>query len=835
MAPFKTTEEYEDFSLFLVVCLFSFVAVLMSSSHPSPDDADEQLASLVAAASIATPSSGASRSTGSALGGDSGQISFEPTITSHSTVQDRSFNAMDFSTSDPTPTLGSGRSSTSKFGIAILRTHDSEIKSLCLGIKRGGTTFCIDPKCSKAGDHGTGLPPQSLGKVGGVFMMKNAASAFCTPIVPLEHLSEDTLAEIGNQKHTMEEWMKKFVAITRLHQLQKEGNADASLKETENKISTVEAIKTPFTLKTSKSTTASFLFRNFSPHRTILQGEMTEVMKKINEDSTMIPTVLREVEDSVMEAGDLIKTLHSNHEQTSKENSDALEALGLRFEQLSMEIGPREKLPDDYQAPTLWGIISSMIQAIDDKSELKPSSLQEHSLEQRVSTLESSLGTSLAHVRDFKTDTMSKLSSARTEAREGIDKLRAHFMTGFKALMDRLSSVEQDNATMEGKVHRLERTTMHSLSGNANVPSTAGVDNRILQLQSELASMKQTLQDSQVTLKRLQSNLDSTTIKFGNLGLSSVDDCKAWISLKFGSRAYGLLFDVNLVLEWCAPQENGDVLSMLTTMEKRHKMQIATTNEARALFAMKNEFPTLLYKDFPSTGKDPSFLTAMKDHGDWESPETGVRDGIVNRLASMVSMFGEQIATTMEHEPEARALALSMLSVSVTCCRELVTYFDDTMSELTLKSKFTTKKAFSLVTQVVRRFFMDLYKVRAQVYSSLSTADNTGQCAWILYGVLRSHDVMSEYTKARFKNHPSVSSEYIRFLSTNSGFESLKTLEDRVDELKRVSVQTVKDCTAAKKAADTASSVVDSVKKDVGELKKQAKRHGGGSANNNND
>ena len=284
------------------------------------------------------------------------------------------------------------------------------------------------------------------------------------------------------------------------------------------------------------------------------------------------------------------------------------------------------------------------------------------------------------------------------------------------------------------------------------------LQNKVTALEGEIANLRTLLGDANLEMQRLKGKVDTSTIKFGNLGVATVDDCKAWVALKFGSRAYGLLFDLNLVLEWCAPQENGDVLSMLTTMEKRHKMQIATTNEARAIYAMKNEFPQLLYKDFPGTGRDPSFLTEMKEYSDWESPETGVRDRILNRLGNMNSMFGEQIATTMANEPEARSLALSMLSVSVGCCRELVTYFDETMNELTIKSKFTTRKAFSLVTQVVRRFFMDLYKVRAQVYSSLSTTDSAGQCAWILYGVLRTHNVMSDYVKARFKNHPSVSS-----------------------------------------------------------------------------
>ena len=271
-------------------------------------------------------------------------------------------------------------------------------------------------------------------------------------------------------------------------------------------------------------------------------------------------------------------------------------------------------------------------------------------------------------------------------------------------------------------------------------------------LEAEIQGLKAVLQQGQADFQRLKSKMDTTAIKFGNLGLSTVDDCKAWVAMKFGSRAYGLFFDLPLVLEWCASQEHGDVLSMLTTMEKRHKMQIATTNEARSLYAMKLEFPQILYKDLPGTGRDPSFLTAMKDYEDWEAPETGVRDRIINKIGNMQSMFGEQIAITMSGEPEARALANSMLSVSIGCCRELVNYFDETMNELTMKSKFTTRKAFSLVTQVVRRFFLDLYKVRAQVYSSISTSDQSGQCAWILYGVLRTHNVMAEYSTARFKN-----------------------------------------------------------------------------------
>ena len=811
----------------------------MSVPPPPPpaQDADTLLSALVASASVAnTPAAGAARPSTAALGGDRGQISFaaDPP-TDEMMVQGTETALFPESTMDPT-VLGRSTGG-SKFGVVALRASECADKLLCLGLKRGGATFCIDPKCAKAGDHGTGLAPVDLGPSGGLFITKNPASAFCTPVISLSEISQETLDQVQHEKHTMEEWTKKFVAMKRLNQVKKEGHLDASLKETEHKISKADSLRTPFTLKKATSTSTSFVVENFSPHHKILDGDLQDVIRKITVDSSLVPITLREIEDSVMEAGEVIQTLSLEQQAISRQNSTAVEALGIKFDKLSMEIGPREDLPDEYQAPTLWGIISSMIRSIQESSPLTTESHQ-RAVDSRLAAVESSVATFFSTIQG---QVSSKLSSTQVETRNSVDKLRNQFVQGFKGILDRLSALES-NTTLTNRILTIENKmssheillsqlgTSPQMFGATQTTSNTGspaLQNKVTALEGEIANLRTLLGDANLEMQRLKGKVDTSTIKFGNLGVATVDDCKAWVALKFGSRAYGLLFDLNLVLEWCAPQENGDVLSMLTTMEKRHKMQIATTNEARAIYAMKNEFPQLLYKDFPGTGRDPSFLTAMKEYSDWESPETGVRDRILNRLGNMNSMFGEQIATTMANEPEARSLALSMLSVSVGCCRELVTYFDETMNELTIKSKFTTRKAFSLVTQVVRRFFMDLYKVRAQVYSSLSTTDSAGQCAWILYGVLRTHDVMSDYVKARFKNHPSVSSEYIRFLSTNSGFESLKTLEDQVESLKRTSAQLVKDVTSAKKASDTASSTVDSVKKDVNELKKQAQRRGG--------
>ena len=771
------------------------------SSPPSrsstPLDDDDLLLSLVTSALIATPSVVADRPPGSAPGGgggvaDRGQITFDSTLdlVGLGTVPTRNpstTSAPFFKQEDQAPTVRDLSDASSKFSITVLSASDAKEKLLCLGIKRGGNIFCIDPKCSKAGDHGLDVPPHDLGNTGGVYIMKNSASAFCSPVVPLESTSPTVLDKLRRKKHTINDWMKKFLVMRRMDHLSTENNGPTSFDAEETKVVKATATYTPFSVGKGikKDSSAAFLLDSFSPHRKILSGDINDVMQKVQKDPSMIPTVLREVEDSIMEAGELIQAISADQSLVKKETVNSVESLSLQLEKMQMDIGPREELGEPFQAPTLWGIIQAITGSLSSGTEPISAAELKSSFTDRLQVLEQDIKTTASFVRNLKMETAAQFQTMQAETKGGLDNLRSHLVKGLQGLISRVSTAERNIMQLGTQAGTTSSGNGSSLlQGNAGIAGSIDLVAKAQTLEAEVKNLQAILHQNQIDMQRLRSKIDTTAIKFGNLGLSSVDDCKAWIALKFGFRAYGLLFDVCLVLEWCSSQENGDVLSMLTTMEKRHKMKISTTNDARALYAMKLEFPQILYKDLPGTGKDPSFLTAMKELEDWDAPETGVRDRIIHKLGSMHSMFGEQITIVMENEPEARSLAMSMLSMSIGCCREMINYFDETMNELTTKSKFTKKKAFSLVTQVIRRFFIDLYKVRAQIYSSLSTSDAAGQCAWILYGTLRTHDVMTEYSKARFKNHPSVSSEYIRFLSTNSGFESLKTLEDKVEQLK---------------------------------------------------
>ena len=87
--------------------------------------------------------------------------------------------------------------------------------------------------------------------------------------------------------------------------------------------------------------------------------------------------------------------------------------------------------------------------------------------------------------------------------------------------------------------------------------------------------------------------------------------------------------------------------------------------------------------------------------------------------------------------------------------------------------------------------------------------------ASILFACLRSQDIMAEFLKADFKDHPSVSLEYIKFLSHNSPFELVETLEAKFKNLDTEFKAQKKDNAAHVKQLNTITQKVEDGKSKI--------------------
>jgi len=99
-----------------------------------------------------------------------------------------------------------------------------------------------------------------------------------------------------------------------------------------------------------------------------------------------------------------------------------------------------------------------------------------------------------------------------------------------------------------------------------------------------------------------------------------------------------------------------------------------------------------------------------------------------------------------------------------------------------------------------------------------SRAKMAGAALWDNF---RTHIMMEEYMRFGIENHPSISSEYVKFLITNSvtkdqeegGLEEVKKVEERLDEVEKLSRGSKSDAGSASNAIDHLMKRVENIEK----------------------
>jgi hypothetical protein len=152
------------------------------------------------------------------------------------------------------------------------------------------------------------------------------------------------------------------------------------------------------------------------------------------------------------------------------------------------------------------------------------------------------------------------------------------------------------------------------------------------------------------------------------------------------------------------------------------------------------------------------------------------------------------------------------LTESVSWLEGFIVFLDDYYRELT-KAKFGTKKAWHVTTRLGRRMFLEIDQPRNGVQNFFKAGFNEQVCQRIFWSVVRSHDVMARYKRHNYKDDPSVSSELVKFLAINTGYEMLESLSSKVLEMERGYVAMQKETSAATKAAASAANRADDAKK----------------------
>ena len=307
-------------------------------------------------------------------------------------------------------------------------------------------------------------------------------------------------------------------------------------------------------------------------------------------------------------------------------------------------------------------------------------------------------------------------------------------------------------------------------------------------------------------VKCLQTAKHTTSIRFANLGMRDLSDCGAWIAKNFKHYKYGLIMDPLLMLDQIhGDDEVGDSSGLMKTMELRYKLNIDSGGESAALNALRHCRPRVFHIGRPSivTMNTKSRLTVLPSHDKWNGSGDGIMDMVLDKMIRLQNAVSSDIDEALPIESQGHWIASKCLSASVTFFTQLFTCVDTIYKKLFNFSKVTTEQAWSLTTQVLDRILADLFVPKDNILNSIKNRSPESTCGHVLYAAFKTHDIMANYMSHKFENHPSVSTEYVKFLATNSGSEKVGKLTVSVESaLSKAEAATKKADIAASKNAD---------------------------------
>ena len=310
--------------------------------------------------------------------------------------------------------------------------------------------------------------------------------------------------------------------------------------------------------------------------------------------------------------------------------------------------------------------------------------------------------------------------------------------------------------------------------------------------------------------------LTSDSVSFGTFHFEKGEVSILSFIKKFMTRPRpGLFNDLNTLFEFMPGEiyvEKGTTLGNLN-----HGNKIGFTNAADATVATSfdNILPGLFarirstHTGLIASGANEFSMSAhpelpgLPTYKDWDAGDTntGRKFFILRNLKSTKTLIDGWIRSDLRGD--AQILAFELLAASVYMAQELVQFISGVYHDLCTSGRFDDQQAWGLACKFVKRIFSEIGDERVVARDNIHCDDLWASTAKIIYGILKAHKVMKEFMRLNLRDHPSISSEMVKFVCYLQPASDTSRVLDQLEEL----------ATLSKKTAATVSKHESRIKK----------------------
>ena len=217
----------------------------------------------------------------------------------------------------------------------------------------------------------------------------------------------------------------------------------------------------------------------------------------------------------------------------------------------------------------------------------------------------------------------------------------------------------------------------------------------------------------------------------------------------------------------------------LKNMEMLKKLSLSA-DAGLAIESYKHPLPKVFRGGVSDVGLGRGWLPGIPSPERWEDHHglSGARVSIKSSMEEIRSRLESLIMERLRENHEGQALARQMLSDTLNFITALCEFISETYRNLEVAG-FSKTDGWQLVSKLVHRIFAkDCHMKRGAVSEVLDVSDTRVLGTGILWATFATHQVMREYMRHGIENHPSMASEYVRFLVANSGLSKMEKMEN---------------------------------------------------------
>jgi hypothetical protein len=282
-------------------------------------------------------------------------------------------------------------------------------------------------------------------------------------------------------------------------------------------------------------------------------------------------------------------------------------------------------------------------------------------------------------------------------------------------------------------------------------------------------------------IRLLKQRVVGSGITIGHHVFQSYEDFALWVKTELPSGRFGLFVDGHSLLDFFSFVGFLDAESVANSFHSSNKSGFKSMLETRVAASMQNFFPAPFGKTAAEKIEDSESLPGIPDPDKFDNGSTGIRYKILRGMKDVSAQLESNIDKVLRDYPDARQMARDLLLNAKRFVIDLLNFMSQDFNSWKLRG-YTKKEAWKMTCRSVHRILDDLQGARMTGRDAGDGCEVDRMTATYIWATAKTHEIMDEYLKYQFFEHPAIAAVLARHLAATAVLPD-ETLSSKVQQL----------------------------------------------------